>query len=363
MAPQFTPQQRAFAVKIYYQTGSYVAVQRQWPNRFPGVRVPTKPAICNMRKLFEREGTVQNVNKGRSGRPRSARTPANIQAVTQELRNNPRASIRRNRVANVPRSSFQRIVSADINWHPYKILRRHNLDAGDPQRRLAFCNWLINRPRRFLRELVVVDEANFTMAGSVNSQNVREYAPKGNPPNNFVYHTPNDRRKVLVLAAVTGNNNLIGPIFIAGNLNGAGYLNIINQHLQPELRRIFQQQRNGAIRRAWFLQDGAPAHRSVMVRNRLQELFPNRIIGLGHAVEWPPRSPDLTPLDFWLWGDVKARVYNEGPPNTLPELRRRINDAFTAIRRTRVTSRAVQHMHSRATKCIANQGGHVEDRN
>ncbi len=122
-------------------------------------------------------------------------------------------------------------------------MRRHNLVAGDPQRRLAFCNWLINRPQRFVRELVV-DEANFTMAGSVNSQNVREYAPKGKPPNDFVYHRPNYRRKVAVLADVTGNNNQIGPIFIEENLNGAGYLNIINQHLQPELWRIFQQQRN-----------------------------------------------------------------------------------------------------------------------
>jgi hypothetical protein len=24
---------------------------------------------------------------------------------------------------------------------------------------------------------------------------------------------------------------------------------------------------------------------------------------------WPPRSPDLTPLDFFLWGTLKERIY------------------------------------------------------
>ena len=123
----------------------------------------------------------------------------------------------------------------------------------------------------------------------------------------------------------------------------------------PQLRRIFGQQRNGAIRRAWFIQDGAPAHRRILVRNRLQELFPNRVIALGHPVEWPPRSPDLTPLDFWLWGDVKAKVYSQGPPGTLLELRRRIEGAFRAIRRTRVTQRAVQNMREGHFNALLNK--------
>jgi hypothetical protein len=28
-------------------------------------------------------------------------------------------------------------------------------------------------------------------------------------------------------------------------------------------------------------------------------------------MEWPPRSPDLSPLDFYLWGHLKAMVYQE----------------------------------------------------
>jgi hypothetical protein len=34
-----------------------------------------------------------------------------------------------------------------------------------------------------------------------------------------------------------------------------------------------------------------------------------RWIGRGGSITWPPRSPDLTPLDFFLWGYAKNIVY------------------------------------------------------
>lgn len=32
--------------------------------------------------------------------------------------------------------------------------------------------------------------------------------------------------------------------------------------------------------------------------------------GLVAGVMWPPRSPDLTPLDFFLWSELKNFVYD-----------------------------------------------------
>jgi hypothetical protein len=48
------------------------------------------------------------------------------------------------------------------------------------------------------------------------------------------------------------------------------------------------------------------------------------------GVSWnlPPRSPDLTVCDFFLWGSVKDNVYVPPLPKTLPELRERINTAI-----------------------------------
>ena len=50
----------------------------------------------------------------------------------------------------------------------------------------------------------------------------------------------------------------------------------------------------------WYQHDGAPAHFSIAARQVLNDKYPNRWIGRGGPVPWPPRSPDLTPLDFFL---------------------------------------------------------------
>jgi len=43
----------------------------------------------------------------------------------------------------------------------------------------------------------------------------------------------------------------------------------------------------------------------------LNERFPDAWIGRGGPIPWPPPSPDLSPLDFFLWGYFKNLVYAE----------------------------------------------------
>ena len=61
----------------------------------------------------------------------------------------------------------------------------------------------------------------------------------------------------------------------------------------------------------WFQQDGATAHTAMITMNCLRQIFPGRLISLRGDVNWPARSPDLAPCDFFLWG------YR---PNTLEDL-------------------------------------------
>ena len=98
---------------------------------------------------------------------------------------------------------------------------RHQLQENDFQRRLQFSHWFQDKCRdpRFLPNYVISDEAGFAMNGKVNTQNVREYAPVGNPPP-FTYDVNSSREKLTVWAAIIGNGTLIGPFFIDGNLNG-----------------------------------------------------------------------------------------------------------------------------------------------
>jgi len=46
---------------------------------------------------------------------------------------------------------------------------------------------------------------------------------------------------------------------------------------------------------------------------------------------WPPRSPDMIPCDFLLWGYVKERVYVPPLPADLNELTNRITAAVKSV--------------------------------
>ena len=261
-------QQRAFISRNYWQTRSYVQTRRRFAAAFPGARVPSACAIKYNVEKFDQHGTVRNRHKEACGAHRTVRNRANIAAVRRALRRNPNSTCRRNTVA-ISRSSFNNIVRHDLNWHPYKVQRRHALKAGDYGRRQRFCRWLRNRPQGWLNNTLVVDEANFYMNGSVSTNNVRCYAPKGHPPRNFTFDIADDQRKLVVWMGIMGNNSILGPVFVDGNLNARKYVDIINGTVVPQLTRQYGALQNGAIRRVTFLQDGASAHRARITQDRL----------------------------------------------------------------------------------------------
>jgi hypothetical protein len=59
----------------------------------------------------------------------------------------------------------------------------------------------------------------------------------------------------------------------------------------------------------WFQQDGATAHTANSIMQMLSEFFGGRI----SQNLWHPRSPDLSPLDFYLWGFLKENMYKNNP--------------------------------------------------
>ena len=63
------------------------------------------------------------------------------------------------------------------------------------------------------------------------------------------------------------------------------------------------------------------------------------------------KIPDLTPLDFFLWGYLKDKVHKTGPAS-LDELQDKIRHEIVVWRRKRMARRATRAMRSRAEKCI-----------
>ncbi|KAJ8954148.1 hypothetical protein NQ318_005742 [Aromia moschata] len=74
-----------------------------------------------------------------------------------------------------------------------------------------------------------------------------------------------------------------------------------------------------------------PAHHAVTVRNWLNSEFNEHWIGKDGPILWPPRSPDLTILDFYLWGRLKQIVYREPLENDEEQLKTRIQNAVKSL--------------------------------
>ena len=83
----------------------------------------------------------------------------------------------------------------------------------------------------------------------------------------------------------------------------------------------------------WFQHDGAPPHFGNAVRGHLTATSGARWIGRSGPTVWPARSPDLTCLDFFLWGYMKSMVY-ETDVDSEEDLVARIVSAAGRIRET-----------------------------
>ena len=68
---------------------------------------------------------------------------------------------------------------------------------------------------------------------------------------------------------------------------------------------------------------------SDLTDNQFYPVFEDRIISLRADVVWPPRSCDLTPLAYYLWGVVKDKCYAD-KPETIDALKDNIREAITA---------------------------------
>ncbi|GBO08559.1 hypothetical protein AVEN_141635-1 [Araneus ventricosus] len=105
-------------------------------------------------------------------------------------------------------------------------------------------------------------------------------------------------------------------------------------------------------------QDGGPPHYCNIVREFLDTTFPQRWIGRGAVTAWPPRSPDIKPLDFCLWGSVKQHVYSECT-NDINHLKHRITDVIYSVTPD-VLTRVWEELDYRSDVCRATNGAHIE---
>jgi hypothetical protein len=90
----------------------------------------------------------------------------------------------------------------------------------------------------------------------------------------------------------------------------------------------------------------------------LNDVFPDKQIGRAGPIAWPPRSPDLTSLDYFLWGHLKTVVYSS-KPRSFDKLKVRITNAIHEISEQQLRN-VFNELQYRFERCVLNDGGCVE---
>ena len=74
---------------------------------------------------------------------------------------------------------------------------------------------------------------------------------------------------------------------------------------------------------------------------------------------WPPRSPDMTPADFFVWPYLKEKIRRRSPPD-VAAVKQCIAEKFLSINNNELqkSRNACQSVYVRVVRCIQNIGGH-----
>ena len=132
--------------KRTFRKVTIVAVQRAVRTRYqipPRDRVPDRKSILLWVENFRGTGSV---SKKRRGRPRTSRTPGNIEAVRRSVLQSPRRSARKHASAlGISNRSVRRILHQDRHFHIYKMVVVQELTQQDWINRTEACQRLIER--------------------------------------------------------------------------------------------------------------------------------------------------------------------------------------------------------------------------
>lgn len=323
--------------------GSPVQVRRELQHE-NAIEIPSDHHIRDIYSKFCRHGTVHDLP--RSGRPTIVDEQLVEQVSEKVHEDQPSSSRAIAEEVGVHQQIVLKILHCYLDAKPYILQTHQLLIAEDKEIRVEAAKSIL--PFLSLPDLIFSDECEFSLHGHVCKHNCRIWATE---KPNTVHEVPIQGPKIMVWAAMS-SRQIFGPYFFTATIDGLVYLKMLKEFFYPlcQKRRITQT--------LVFQHDGASPHFANVVKEWLNKKFPSRWIGRGSSVPWPPRSPDLNPLDFSLWHYIKERVYNT-PVANLDELRLRIENAMSSIT-PELLGRIFENVAFRMNKVIDVEGEHIE---
>lgn len=227
-----------------------------------------------------------------------------IRKVKARIDRNPRRSGRKiARELNISRERMQHILKNELGLKPLKFQKVQELTDAQKKVRLERAKELLRlHESGQLPNLVFSDEKPFQIEQFVNKQNDRVYLPKRSAENLHLRLATRTQAPpmVMVWAAVTADGRSPLVFIDRGVKINAEYYreNVLKAVLKPWADKHFG-------RRPWtFQQDSAPSHSARVNQEWLKKEVPRFI----STAQWPPKSPDLNPLDFCAWSILESKV-------------------------------------------------------
>lgn len=334
--------------------GNAVAAANRYREKFPNRRAPNRKTFLRIETRLRENGTFKP-NFSNNGKVRSVRTTELEEDILDYVQENPTAStLDMARHFLTSKTTIWRVLH-EQQLYPYHSYKVQEVRQADYPLRLQYCQIMQHKIQiddQFLEKILFADESTFSKDGIINLRNSHSWADE-NPRFKKAWKSQ-WRFSLNVWAGIVGDV-IIGPVFLPSRLDGhtyRGHLEQLNDFLDDVPLNTRQEM--------WYMHDGAPAHSTHAVQEFLCERFPERWIGRGvdAPISWPPRSPDLTPLDFYLWGRIKSLVYCV-EITSVDQLRLRIVDSFDQLRtEINVLSRVRFNLRRRYQACIE-AGGSV----
>lgn len=347
---RFTNEEKLNMIQCYILTSkNCFAAMNMYLGRYPE---KTQPSKDTFRRLFSNLKNYGQFNKPVTTRKKKC-NEGKENLVLLSVTNEDTLSTREiEKETGVPKSTAHFILKKNkVKSYKYRIC--HGLRVGDDEKRRTFCEWFTRRcdeDHNFPYKIIWTDESKVTNNGIFNRHNYHYWSTDNQ--RRFRISRHQNRYGFNIWCGIFGNR-IIGPIFFNETLTAEHYLQILRQ-----VSNILDDIPLEEVRNCWFQQDGAPPHNARPSVQYLNEHFPNSWIGTRGPVAWPPRSPDITPMDFFLWGYIKNWVYKHNF-NNLQELRNCVEDAFNSITQEMLTN-AINSTVRRAYLCLEEQGNIFE---
>ena len=212
----------------------------------------------------------------------------------------------------------------------------------------------IEEDGQWIDQIWFSDESHFCLHSAVSRKSNVYW---GNEKPTFVTQRPLHSPKVTVWCALS-SKGIIGPFLFE---NDAGDTVTVTQETYRNVIKKFVstlKRRHGDLAQEWFQQDGATPHTAIASLELLHSHFGDRVISRRTDHPWAAHLPDLSPLDFFLWGYIKNHVYQNSPA-TLDELKREIRRVTNMVTQD-VCKNSIDNFVKRIHKCFEQNGRHFE---